>query len=194
MSTRADRVDYSSILLFLGTNLGRFVTFKLLPESHGGYAVQFAGATGLESRIVAILPIIADSGRPAEATATTVSNLRSGFKVNGVVVVVTQTGARVFKPTAAKGASKGWSDYLCDAASIVRYEDRGCALVALFGDGFARTFSLPGLKELTSVKVGNTIDPRRFPDAVISPTGDTFGWTGPSEIAIVNVWGRGHDT
>ena len=140
------------------------------------------------------MPISADTGKPAEATATTVGNLRSGFKVNGVLAVAMHTGARVFKPPGAKGASKTWSDYLCDAASIAQYEERGCALVALFGDGNARTYSLPGLKELASVKIGHVVDPRRFPEAIISSTGDTFGWTGPSEMAIVNVWGRGHDT
>lgn len=35
---------YSSILLHVGTNVGRLATFKILPDPSGRYAVQYAGA------------------------------------------------------------------------------------------------------------------------------------------------------
>ena len=180
--------------MFVGTTFGRLFTFKLLPESHGGYNVQFVGSTALDGRISSIVPISADTGRAAYASQSAVANLRSGFILNGVVVAVTQAGARVFKPAVAKGASKTWNDFLCDSATVVWNEDRGCGLVALFGDGSARTFSIPGLKEIAVAKVDHILDVRRFPEAIITPTGDVFGWTGPSEIAIVNAWGSGQDT
>ena len=107
--------------------------------------------------------------------------------------MVTQTGVKIFKPVGSKGASKTWSDFLCDSASVVRYEDRGCGLVCLLGDGTARTYSIPGLKEIASTNIGKSLDPRRFSEAVITPTGDIFGWIGPSEIAVVNPWGSGQD-
>ncbi|SLM36526.1 WD40/YVTN repeat-like-containing domain [Lasallia pustulata] len=186
-----DGEDYSSILTFVGTNLGRLLTFKLLPESHGGYAVHLAGICSLDDRIISILPVNVDTGAIAHASPSVVANLRSGCKVNGVLLVVTPSGARIFKPAATKGAQKTWDDFLCDAANVVRFEDRGYALVGLFGDGRARAYSIPGLKEIASADTSQYLDVKRLSEALITATGDVFGWAGPSEIAVLNVWGTG---
>jgi hypothetical protein len=100
---------------------------------------------------------------------------------------VTQTEIRVFKPATAKGASKSFDDTICDAAAVTEYELRGYAVVGVFGTT-TRAFSLPGLKEIgrASLKV---LDPTRTPSALVTRTGDIFGWTGPSELAILPVWG-----
>ena len=184
---------YSSIALFVGTNLGRLVTFKLLPEPSGGYSVKLAGVCMLDDRIVSISPINSETGEPASATQSVVSGLPRGLMVEGVVLVVTVTGARIFKPAMAKGAQKNWDEYLCDAATVVRYQAHGYALLGLFGDGCAKVFSIPGLKLIASANVSRILDVRKFDQALLSPTGDIFGWTGPSEIAMLNVWGTGQD-
>lgn len=185
--------DYSSIVFFVGTNLGRLVTFKLLPEAHGGYAVRLAGQIHLEEKIISILPINSDTGEAAEATPELVAGLRTGSRVNGVLVAVTQTSARIFKPAAAKGASKSWDEFLCYRAAVVRFEAHTYALLGLFGDGCAKAFSVPGLKEIASTNVSHILDVRRFSEALITPTGFVIGWTGPSEIVALNVWGTGQD-
>ena len=136
--------DYSSILFFIGTNLGRLITFKLLPQSHGGYGVEIAGTAVVDDRVISIIPIQTDNGRPACATQSIVAGLRNGLKVTGVILVVTQSGARIFRPVGAKGASKTWHDVFCDSACVVRQDDRGCALLGLFGDGSIRSYSIPG--------------------------------------------------
>ncbi|KAL8915614.1 MAG: hypothetical protein Q9172_006846 [Xanthocarpia lactea] len=189
MSLEAE--DYSSILLFVGTNLGRLATFKLLPESHGGYSVKFVGSSASEDRIVTIAPIDAELGDPAEATQSAVAGLREGRKINGVVLVVATSGVRIFRPPAAKGAHKTFDEVFCDSAAVVRYQAAGYALLGLFGDGTAKTFSIPALKQIASANVSHILDVRRFAEAVVTPTGDIIGWTGPSEIALLNVWGTG---
>lgn len=181
------------MLFFVGTNLGRLATFKLLPESTGGYTVQLAGFCSLDDRIIAISPMKADTGASAYASQSNVANLRNGFKVDGVLLVTTQSVARIFKPASAKGAHKTWNEFLCDSAAVVRFEDQSYALVGLFGDGCARAYSVPGLKEISHVKVNHKIDITRFSEAVITSTGDIFGWTGPSEIAFLNVRGTGQE-
>jgi WD40 repeat protein len=186
-----DGDDYSSILLHVGTNLGHLATFKILPDQSGRHTVSFVGASSLEDKIIAICPIHADSGRPAYANPSVVAGLRSGAKVNGVLLVVTASGVRIFKPATHKGASKTWDEFLCDAATIVRYEGIGYCLLGLFGDGCARGYSIPALKEIGSVKVDQVLDIRRFSEAVITSTGDIFGWKGPAELALVNVFGTG---
>src|SRR5947199_6814315 len=97
-------LDYSSILCFVGTNRGNFATFKILPSSSGTYSVSFVGSCSLDNRILAIFPIDSDTGNPAAATQSVVSDLRNGHKVNGIIVAVTPTGCRMFRPATAKGA------------------------------------------------------------------------------------------
>jgi len=75
----------------------------------------------------------------------------------------------------------------------------GFALVALFGDRTTRAYTLPGLKELGRKSLP-MLDVSRTISASLTKTGDVFGWTGPSEIAVLPVWGTGkplensHDT
>lgn len=105
---------------------------------------------------------------------------------------VTQTEARIFKPASAKGASKSFDDYLCDAAAVVELDLHGMALVGVFGDRMTRAFSLPGLKEIGSAPL-QMMDGSRSTDTIVDEDGNVFCWTGPSELAILNVWGAGQE-
>lgn len=147
----------------------------------------------MDGRVIRIAPLDAESGEAAEASQTAVAGLRDGLRVNGVLLVVTVSGVRLFRPPAARGASKTWDDVFCDTAAVVRYQAAGYALLGLFGDGSARIFSIPALKQIATTKVGHILDVRRFAEAVITPTGDVIGWTGPSEVVMLNVWGTGSD-
>ena len=106
------------------------------------------------------------------------------------ILVVTKTEARIFKPTTAKGASKSFSDCLCSAAAVTEFELHGMALVGVFGDRRTRAFSLPGLKE-----IGNSplpmIDGARIGNSLVTEDGEVICWTGPSELAVLQVWGTG---
>ena len=81
-----DEDKYSSICCFVGTNLGKVITFKLLPGKEGTYSVQLAGVVVLDDPIISLSPIEAETGKPAAATGYTVAGLREGRQVNGVLV------------------------------------------------------------------------------------------------------------
>ena len=66
-------------------------------------------------------------------------------------------------------------------------------MIGIFNDGNARAYSIPGLKEIGSANLKNLFDSKRLVEAVITGTGDILGWTGPSELALVNVWGAGKE-
>lgn len=166
-------------------------TFKILPASNGTYTAAYVGVSLVDDKIIKLLPIDADSGGQALATPTAVAGLRNGAQVNGVLIAVTVSGCRIFKPPTAKGAHKTWDEYLCDSAQVVRSEGRGYSLVGLFGDGHVRAFSIPGLREIGSKQINELADMRRLAEACITPTGSVMAWTGPSEVALFNVWGRG---
>ncbi|CEL08030.1 Putative SNARE-dependent exocytosis protein [Aspergillus calidoustus] len=183
--------DYSSICCFVGTNRGNLATFKILPGSSGAYTATFVGAVALDDKVISITPINADNGNLALATGEAFGGLRNGAKVHGAVVAVTTTGCRIFKPATSKGAQRSWDDYLCDAAAVVNVQGRGCSLVGLFGDGNARAFSIPGLKEIGCSKISHRADMSRLSLSAVSSDGTVMVWTSPSEMGFFEVWGAG---
>ncbi|KAI1189507.1 lethal giant larvae like, C-terminal-domain-containing protein [Nemania serpens] len=182
---------YSSICCFVGTKTGKVITLKLLP-SGPSFKADLAGTTNLGDQIVSICPIIADTGKPAAATGHAVAGLREGRHVNGLLVVVTQTEVRIFKPVNAKGAAKSFSDCLCSAAAVTEFELHGMALVGVFGDRRTRAFTLPGLKEIGNAPLP-MMDGSRISNSVVTEDGEVLCWTGPSEIAVLQVWGTGKE-
>ncbi|KAK7422646.1 Lethal(2) giant larvae sro7 [Neonectria punicea] len=185
-----DEDKYSSICCFVGTNLGKVITLKLLPGENGTYSAQVAGFVTFDSKIISLNPIKAETGKPAIATGQAVAGLREGQQVNGVLIAVTQTEIRIFRPAHAKGASKEFDNVLCDAASVAELELHGSAIVAVFGDRTTRAFSIPGLKEIGKADLP-MVDVTRSTATVVTETGDIFAWSGPSELAVIHVWGTG---
>ncbi|CAI7577294.1 unnamed protein product [Penicillium pancosmium] len=184
--------DYSSICCFVGTNRGNVATFKILPTSNGAYTAAFAGVSNVEDKITNLIPIDADSGESALATPNSVGGLRNGTKINGVLIAVSPSCCRIFKPATSKGAHKTWDDYFVDSSAVVRTEGRGYSLVCLCGDGNARAFSIPALKEIGCSKINHIADMRRLSEAHITPTGSVMAWAGPSELGLFYAWGAGH--
>jgi syntaxin-binding protein 5 len=185
--------DYSSVLLHVGTNMGHLATFKIVPDPSGRFTVQLAGVIKLSDWVVHIAPMRIETGAPAYASQTAMSGLQDGFKVNGVLLTVTHSEVRIFKPASSKGAHKEWDDFLCDSAAVARYGDMGWVLLALCGDGCVRTYSIPALKEIGAIRVSEILDVKSFGKAMITQTGQIFGWKGPAEMAMVTVFGTGID-
>ncbi|KAI1175291.1 lethal giant larvae like, C-terminal-domain-containing protein [Nemania sp. FL0916] len=184
-----DEDKYSSICCFVGTKAGKVITLKLLPSGQG-FKAELAGIAHLGDQVVSICPIVAESGKPAVATGQSVAGLREGRHINGLLVVVTQTEVRIFRPATAKGASKSFSDFLCSAATVTEFELHGMALVGVFGDRTTRAFSLPGLKEIGSAPLP-MLDGSRISNSLVTEDGEVICWTGPSELAVLQVWGAG---
>lgn len=103
---------------------------------------------------------------------------------------MTQKEIRIFRPASSKGASREFDDIFCDAASVAELELQGFAVVGVFGDRTARAFSIPGLKDLGKADLP-MVDITRSTSAVVTQTGDIFAWSGPSELAVIHVWGTG---
>ena len=76
---------FSSICCFVGTSSGKVVTFVIVPQG-GGYEAKPAGFVQMDSKIVSLCPIEADTGKSACATGPAVAGLREGKQVNGLLV------------------------------------------------------------------------------------------------------------
>ncbi|POS84994.1 hypothetical protein EPUL_003628 [Erysiphe pulchra] len=183
-----DGDNYSSITCFVGTFHGNLMSFKIFPDKNRAYIAQYEGLSTLSDKIISITPIIGDSGELAEATGDAVRELGSGKQTHGLLVAVSQTEVRIFKPATAKGTHKSFGGFFCETANVIAIEDRGYALVCIFGDATVRVFSIPGLKEINSAKIP-AFDVSRISASVLTQNGSIFGWTGPSELAVMRVWG-----
>lgn len=102
---------------------------------------------------------------------------------------MTDSEARIFRPASSKGAHKSWDDLICDSAAVSHFENHGYALVGVFGNT-TRAYSLPGLKEL-GIQELFALDKSRISTTIVTQSGEILGFTGPSEIAMLNVWGTG---
>lgn len=71
---------------------------------------------------------------------------------------------------------------------MTEFELQGFAIVGVFGDRTTRAYSIPGLKELGRAPLP-MLEASRSTSSIVAKTGDIFGWTGPSELAILPVWG-----
>lgn len=140
-----------------------------------------------------IAPIDPESGKSTVATLEAMAGLRNSSRTDGVLLAVTTTGIRLFKPATAKGAHKSFNEVFCDSACLVRNVEGAIGLIGLFGDGTVKTYSIPSLKEISSTQVGRLADVRRFNEALITPTGEILAWTGPSDIIILDAWGSARD-
>lgn len=130
-----------------------------------------------------------ETGAGAYTSQSAVSGLRQGIKVNGVIVALSPVEARIFRPASAKGTHKTWDNILYRNAAIVDFQERDHALVGIFGDGSARAFSLPALKEIAVARLSTEIDMSRLSETLVTSSGDIIAWTGPSELATFHVWG-----
>ncbi|KAK4203516.1 lethal giant larvae like, C-terminal-domain-containing protein [Triangularia verruculosa] len=183
--------SYSSICCFVGTNLGHIATFRLLPSGNS-YTAKPAGhiKTSSSDRVISLNPINSETGSPATATGPSVAGLRSNMQTHGVLVAITQSEIRIFKPATNKGASKSFDDQLCDSARVVHPPNLSPSIICLFGDRTTRAYAIPSLKELGRVSLA-MLDPSRTLSSVISKTGELIAWNGPSEIAVMPVYGSG---
>ncbi len=103
---------------------------------------------------------------------------------------MTQSEIRIFRPANSKGASREFDNILCDAAAVAELELQGFAIVGVFGDRTTRAFSIPALKDLGKADLPMIVA-SRITSTVVTQTGDVFAWTGPSEMAVIHVWGTG---
>lgn len=182
--------EFSSIALFVGTSHGRVATFKILPQGPG-FTCNFVGITHTDGSVISIIPLNSGSGKRAWASQRAVANLREGIKVPGVILAVTKSEARIFKPPIAKGAHKNWDEYICLSATVTELEDYGICLSCVMNTGVVKSYSVPGLKEIGEIKLGDYFDRTRLEDTILTDSGYIFGWTAQAECLLLHMWGKG---
>ncbi|KAK9462037.1 lethal giant larvae like, C-terminal-domain-containing protein [Lipomyces oligophaga] len=185
-----DGDQYSSIVLSIGTALGRVLTFRIIPSRSGTHSVQFMGVTTMKGPVISLIPIDLDYGVSAIAAPTILSKLPQGLMINGAVIVVSTDEARVIKPVKARVSSKSFDEKVVTAGlSLLRQGDT-LVLVCVTEAGWIRVYSLPGLREVSHFSVQKFLDLRYIKQSVVSLNGDIILGIGKYEAALFNIWGK----
>ncbi|KAI5806190.1 lethal giant larvae like, C-terminal-domain-containing protein [Geopyxis carbonaria] len=185
--------EFSSIALFVGTSSGRVITFKLLP-SGAGYTCVPSGATTSsdDAAILSLHPLNALTGAAAPASPPAVAGLRNGTKTPGVLLSVTATSLRLFRPATSKGAHKTLPDGTrAVAAAVVTLDDYGTALSLLTATGALTSYTLPGLHLFSTLDLAPSLDLTRAASARLLPSGHLCAWSGEHEFAALYLFGKG---
>ncbi|KAK9365952.1 lethal giant larvae like, C-terminal-domain-containing protein [Lipomyces kononenkoae] len=181
---------FSSIILSVGTNLGRLLTFRIIPVRGGMHAVQFVGAVQLKGKVIATIPFDTEYGVSAVASPTILQKLPQGIVISGALIAVTPEEARVIRPAKTKMTGKSFDDKVLVAGlSLLRQGDT-LVLVCLTESGFIRIYAVPSLKEITSLSAQKFHDVRYASRSIVSLNGDVLLGIGKNESALFNVWGK----
>ncbi|KAL7274540.1 Lethal(2) giant larvae sro7 [Rhizina undulata] len=168
-----DDDEFSSICLFVGTTAGRIATFKILPAiEKQGYTCDLAGITSMEGTIISLSPLNSETGLPAPASQQAVAGLRDGVTASGVLVAVSSSEARVFKPASSKGAHKSWEEQNVVAGGVAVNASVGTCLLSVHDNGKLKAWSLPGLKEICVLDLGKWFSPGRSKEVRVGGDGD----------------------
>lgn len=159
---------YSSLLLIAGTNAGgNLLFFKVVPQSNGGFDVQFADKllnlnyknrdlpAGDASAIDQIMTINESNGELCVASYDMFTRLALNIHVKGYVVVASKRDIRVLKTPKQKLSHKV-IDESCTCTGVVCLE-KGRAVLGVVTGGFVKILSLPALNDIADVKVPSEV-------------------------------------
>ncbi|KAJ8101093.1 lethal giant larvae like, C-terminal-domain-containing protein [Lipomyces tetrasporus] len=181
---------YSSIVLSVGTNLGRLLTFRIIPVRGGAHAVQFVGAIQLKGKVIAAIPFDTEYGVSAAASPTILQKLPQGIVISGALIAVTPDEARVIRLPKSKLTSRSFDDKVLVAGlSLLRQGDT-LVLVCVSESGFVRIYSIPSLREISSLSAQKFHDVRYASRSIISLNGDVLLGIGKNQSALFNIWGK----
>lgn len=174
---------YSSILLFCGTDYGELLTFKILPNGGGRFAVEFVemSRTNDDGPIITIETSAKVSGSSCEGTIPKMQELTKGLSVPGYVTITAKNDIRVIKPGKTKEGHKSFRHPI--AASGISYvtgtNSRGetkvsSYIVSLLSNGTTKILSIPDLKEIKSMDPAIPISTRYIRESAVMKNGDIF--------------------
>lgn len=201
---------YSSLLMFVGTNLGgNLLTFKIVPLPSGGFEVSFveksigliyrnAQQEGENPGLEKIIPINSSTGELAVASLETFLKLSQGITIPGLIVTLAKKDIRILKTAKQKLAHKVVDDE-CIASQVVNFRNKGVAVASLTKSGFVKLFSLPSLGDIADLKLPvdlykkmkRSIDANLSTGSIMLPSGDIIFKLNTSEMIDLITYDEG---
>jgi WD40 repeat protein len=190
--------NYSSILLFAGTDKGETFTYKVLPETSGRFSAQLVDVVQTNDKgINNIVTYKLETGTPATATFDLFHQLADGLLLQGSVLIVSSFDVRILVPGKAKSSHKIFNlEILASSLTVLATKSTNSKPYAscvptLLADGSIKILSLPELKEITSLALPRPILPSFERFSTVLPSGDILVRTSQSQACLVRICGSG---
>lgn len=183
---------YSSIVFTVGSSTGNVYTFRVIPNSNGGYSVQFDSSTAAtETAIKSVIPINMVTGTSAVATMEEMNRLSQGILISGGLIVVSENEIRILRQP--KGKLTHRTDLPSIAATGISSMREGDALVLTCITKNCETayYAIPSLREITKIPFPFHANPAYIFNSLIMANGDALIQQDRHSAALISIWGRG---
>lgn len=186
-----DGESKSNVLMYVGTSIGRLITYKLVPDSVGRYSVKkVEQIDSNDSTITDILAVNSVDGRPCSPSMQQLKSTELDFPL--VVassfsdIRVIQKNSKVAHKTYSKGdvAKVGITGGKTPNGNVAF-----CVQVVLGKTKKLLSLSLPSLSELSNLRLPYRIDDKYATQSSVLPLGDVFVRISETEAALINTMG-----
>lgn len=202
---------YSSIVLYVGTNEGgNLLMFKIIPESNGGFRVDFADKSlglnyralnkedSLKSKLDSIITVNAKNGSSACASLEMFHKLSQGIVIPGFIITTSNRDIRVLQSPRTKLSHKV-IDENCLGCNIIDYQGKGIILAALVLTGYVKLMSIPSLSDIGDIKLSKETFQKLLAllnnpisECFILENGDIIMKTSPTEYIDLSISMKSH--
>lgn len=178
---------YSSILVLAGTEVGELVIFKILPDSGGRFTVDFIEVkqTNDKHNILRIDAFDKTSGESCQATIAKMQDLSKGIRVNGMISITSESDLRLLSPGRSKEAHKSTKTPIATSGishitfiNSVGQKQTLCVIIILEISGTIKVYSVPDMKEITTMMLPFPIQAQFIRESSILRNGDIMVRTG----------------
>lgn len=187
-----DGEKFSSIVLSVGTSLGKLHTFRLMPLANGGYAVDYIGVSEVgSSPIFQVVSINMNTGRSCRAKTDDMNKLPKGIQINGAVATISKLDIRIVRSPKEKIAARTSSSPIVTGnLSFMGQEGTSC-LVTVTRNCETVVYGLPNLREISKRVLPFAASPEFIADSTVMQNGDVLIRRNQLSAGLITIWGRG---
>lgn len=187
-----DGEKFSSIVLAVGTNVGKVHSFRVMPSNQGRYSLEYLGYCDAgDQPILEIMPINMVTGKSARATMEEMNGLPRGIQIHGAIVTVSKSECKVIRQPKSKLASRSFSSPVATGGICFMLQNNTLCLTVVTVRGEIIIYSLPYLQEIIVNKLPFTASPETIGDSIVMQNGDIIIRRNKLSAALINIWGRG---
>ncbi|GME84267.1 unnamed protein product [Ambrosiozyma monospora] len=182
-----------SIFMYVGTSVGRLITYELVGDAKNRYVVRFINSVDCnDHEITNIIPIDSTTGRPCQPNIQILNSLKDGTpKAVPLVISASHNDIRITKlgtKMAHKSYSRGELSNIGITGTRTPNGNVGFCIVAILGGSKKLiTLSLPGLVEMVNMRIPYRVEAKYAEHSSTLPMGDVFIRITETEAALVNI-------
>lgn len=189
-----DGEKFSSIVLSVGSSLGKLHTFRVVPLPTGAYSLDYVGVTEAStSPIISVIPLDTEKGTSALARMAEMNQLPQGIQINGAIITISRTEIRLYRQPKDKVAARTLTTPLATGGLCYLKQPGTTCLVTVTEACEIVVYSLPTLGEIVKQRLPFAAAPDAIGESIVTPNGDIIVRRNKLSASLINIWGKGVD-